>query len=145
MKTVFEKPIFFFMIICGLFIGLASCLIIQVLQNFIHRLILALCVLSTMEGFQTIIIYCVYASNLYNSHDGTLNTLFDHRLLYSQNKSFNQLILIMMNRASIPLVIKAGSIFTVNLNLLVKILRFAYTVLNVLLTSINHQLIKTAV
>ncbi|XP_026805457.1 odorant receptor 43b-like [Rhopalosiphum maidis] len=143
MKTVFEKPIFLFMVSCGLFIGLTSCLIVQVIQGFIHRIILGLCLISSLEGFLTIIIYCVYASNLYNLHDGILNGLFEHRLFYSRKKSFNHLILIMMNRASIPLVIKAGSIFTVNLNLLIRILRFAYTVLNVLLTSINHHLIKT--
>ncbi|XP_026805431.1 uncharacterized protein LOC113548645 [Rhopalosiphum maidis] len=142
MKTVFVKSIFFIIISCGLFVGVTSCLIIQVIQGHIHQIILALCLLSGSEGIITIIIYCVYASDLYNLHDGILNRLFDHRSLYSQNKSFNQLILIMMSRASIPFEIKAGYIFTVNLNLLVRILRFTYTVLNVLLTSINHQLIK---
>ncbi|XP_026807025.1 odorant receptor 43b-like [Rhopalosiphum maidis] len=145
MKTVFEKPVFLVIVSYGLYIGLTSCLIIQVIQGFIHQIILGLCIVSSLEGILTIIIYCVYTSNLDNLHDGLLNGLFKHRLFYSRNKSFNYLILIMMTRATIPLEFKAGSIFTVNINLLVKILKFAYTVLNVLLTSINHQVIKTTV
>ncbi|XP_060853135.1 odorant receptor 43b-like [Rhopalosiphum padi] len=145
MKTVFEKPMFLTIVSYGLYIGLTSFLIIQVIQGFIHQIILGLCIVSSLEGILTIIIYCVYTSNLENLHDGILNGLFEHRLFYSRNKSFNHLLLIMITRASIPLEFKAGSIFTVNINLLVGILKFAYTVLNVLLTSINIQVIKTAV
>ncbi|XP_026807026.1 odorant receptor 43b-like [Rhopalosiphum maidis] len=145
MKTVYEKPMFLIIVCCGLYIGLTGCLVIQVIQGYIHQIILGLCIVSSLQCIISIIIYCNYAHNLYNLHDGILNGLFKHQLFYSQNKSFDHLILIMMTRATIPLEFKVGSIFTVNLNLLIRILRFAYTVLNVLLTSINHELIKTAI
>ncbi|XP_022174880.1 odorant receptor 43b-like [Myzus persicae] len=139
MKTIYEKPILMTIEFCGLYVGLTSCFVIQVIQGFIHQIILGLCIVSSVACIMTIIIYCIYASNMYDLHNGILNSLFEHRSCYSRNKSFKHLILMMMTRASIPLEFKVGSIFTVNLNLLVKILKFAYTVFNVLLTSINRQ------
>ncbi|KAE9539667.1 hypothetical protein AGLY_004919 [Aphis glycines] len=126
-KTVHEKPIFLIIVSCGLYIGLTSCLIIQVIQGFIHQILLGICIVSSLEYALTIIIYCVYATNLYDLHDRILNALFQHQLLYSRNKSFKQLILIMMTRATIPLEFKAGSIFTINMNLLVRVsIKFIY-------------------
>ncbi|XP_016660447.1 odorant receptor 43b [Acyrthosiphon pisum] len=143
MKTVNEKSILVTIEFCGLYVGLTSCFVIQVMQGFIHQIILGLCIVSSMACLMTIIIYCIYASNMYDLHNGILNALFEHRSCYSRNKSFKRLILIMMTRATIPLEFKAGSVFTINLNLLVKILKFAYTVFNVLLSSINRQFKET--
>jgi len=58
---------------------------------------------------------------LTSKQNGILNALFEHRSSYSRNKSFKHLILMMLARATIPLELKAGSIFTINLNLLVKV------------------------
>ncbi|VVC33585.1 Olfactory receptor, insect [Cinara cedri] len=66
---------------------------------------------------------------------------FNNEQLFSADKSFKRLSLIMMARLSIPLEYEVGYICTINLNLLVKIIKFSYTWLNVLLASIRgHQL-----
>ncbi|CAI6362907.1 unnamed protein product [Macrosiphum euphorbiae] len=145
METVYEKPILMTIEFCGLYIGLTSYIMIQCIQGVIHPIILALCIASSTASLITISIYCVCGSNLYDLHDGILNSLFEQQSCYSRNKSLKHLILMMMKRATIPLELKAGSIFKINLNLLVKILKFTYTVFNLLLTSVNRQIKETAI
>ncbi|CAH1736724.1 unnamed protein product [Aphis gossypii] len=145
MKTAYEKPILMTIEFCGLYVGLTSYFSILVIQGYIHQIILGLCIVSSIASLITIIIYCIYASNMYDLHDGILSALFEHRSVYSRDNSLKRLISIMMTRATIPLEFKAASIFTINLNLLIKILKCVYTVFNVLLTSISRKLKETAV
>ncbi|XP_016663583.1 odorant receptor 49a-like [Acyrthosiphon pisum] len=144
MKTVYEKPLLLTIEGFGLYIGLCCCAIIQVIQGFVDQIILGLCMASCVAGFMTISLYCICASNMYDLQNGILNSLYEHRACYSRNKSFKRLNLIMMTRATIPLEFNVYSLFIVNLNLLVKILKLTYSVLNVLLTTINLKFKETA-
>ncbi|XP_026807278.1 uncharacterized protein LOC113549942 [Rhopalosiphum maidis] len=145
MKTGYEKPILFTIEFCGLYVGLTSYFTSLVIQGYIHKIILGLCIVSSMACLLTIIIYCINASNMYDLHDGILNALFEHRSCFFRNNSFKSLISIMMIRATTPLEFKVGSVFTINSNLLIKILKCVYTVFNVLLTSINRKFKETAI
>ncbi|KAF0766047.1 odorant receptor 43b-like [Aphis craccivora] len=103
-------------------------------------------ILMTIEFCGLYVGLTSYFSILVIQHDGILSALFEHRSVYSgNNSSFKRLISIMMTRATIPLEFKVASIFTINLNLLIKILKFVYTVFNVLLTSISRKLKETAI
>eukprot|EP00102_Acyrthosiphon_pisum_P027361 XP_016664571.1 PREDICTED: uncharacterized protein LOC107885439 [Acyrthosiphon pisum] len=144
MKTVYETPILITIEVSILYIGLSGCTMIQVIQGFVDPIILGLCIVSCVSTFITISIYCICASNMYDLHDGILNAVFEHRSCYSRNKSFKRLILMMMTRATVSLEFRVYSMFTINLNLLVKILKLTYTLLNVLLTSVNRQFKETA-
>ncbi|XP_029346267.1 uncharacterized protein LOC115034237 [Acyrthosiphon pisum] len=144
MKTVYETPILITIEVSILYIGLSGCTMIQVIQGFVNPIILGLCIFSCVSTFITISIYCICASNMYDLHDGILNAVFEHRSCYSRNKSFKRLILMMMTRATVSLEFRVYSMFTINLNLLVKILKLTYTLLNVLLTSVNRQFKETA-
>ncbi|XP_022173211.1 odorant receptor 43b-like [Myzus persicae] len=145
MKTVSEIPILVNIEFCSFYVCLTCCYVIQAMQGFINQMILGIIIHTSIAGITTITIYCIYASNMYDLHNGILNALFEHRSCYSRNKSFTQLILLMKTKATILLEFKAGFIFTLNLNLLVKIFRFAYTVFNVLLTSTNRQFKESAI
>ncbi|XP_060871840.1 uncharacterized protein LOC132946036 [Metopolophium dirhodum] len=131
MKTVYEKPLLLTIEGFALYIGLCCCVIIQVIQGFVDQIILGLCIASCVAGFMVILIYCMCASNMYDLQNGILNSLFEHRSYYSRNKSFKSIIFIMMTRATIRFEFNVYSLFIVNLNLLVRILRLTYTVLNV--------------
>ncbi|XP_016663582.1 uncharacterized protein LOC107884947 [Acyrthosiphon pisum] len=144
MKTVYEKSLLIAIEVSMLYIGLSGCTMIQVMQGFVDPIILGLCMGSCVSTFMTISIYCICASNMYDLHDGILNAIFEQQSCFSRNKSFKQLVLMMMTRATVSLEFRVYSIFTINLNLLVKILKFTYTLLNVLLTSVNRQFKETA-
>ncbi|XP_029345749.1 uncharacterized protein LOC115034124 [Acyrthosiphon pisum] len=144
MKTLYEKPLLISIEISTLYIGLSGCTMIQVIQGFVDPIILGFCIVSGVAGFVTISVYCICASNMYDLHDGILNAIFEHRSCFSRNKSFKQLVLIMMTRATVPLEYRVYSIYIINLNLLVRILKLTYTLLNVLLTSVNRQFNETA-
>ncbi|XP_060874028.1 uncharacterized protein LOC132947817 [Metopolophium dirhodum] len=144
MNTVYKKPILIIIETFILYVGLSVCTMIQVIQGFVDPIILGLCIASDVAGFMTISIYCICASNMYDLHDGILNSLFEHKPCYSRNKSFKRLILMMMTKATISLEFRIYYIFTINLNLLVKVLKLTYTLFNVLFTSINHRFKETA-
>lgn len=95
---------------------------------------------SSVAGLIIVTIICIYGSVLSNlvsftcsiyrkyycinidvfQHDEILGELFDPKLLKA-TKRFKHISLIMMTKAKIPLNLTVGYIFTINLNLLVKV------------------------
>ncbi|XP_026814479.1 odorant receptor 43b-like [Rhopalosiphum maidis] len=134
MKKVFTKPILLSMSFNAIYFGLTTSLVIQAIRGYINQTILSICIASSIAAIINITIYTFYGSVLLDLHDEILHVLFDNSYFYL-NKSFKSSILIMMTRATIPLTFTVGYIFTINLNLLLKIVKMSYTVLNVLLSS----------
>ncbi|XP_029347565.1 odorant receptor 43b-like [Acyrthosiphon pisum] len=134
MKIVFSKPILLSMSFNAIYFGLTTSFVIQAIRGYINQAILSICIASSAAAVINITIYTFYGSELMDLHDKILHVLFDNAFFYV-SKSFKSSILIMMTRVTIPLKFTVGYIFTINLNLLLKILKMSYTVLNVLLSS----------
>ncbi|XP_025207156.1 odorant receptor 43b [Melanaphis sacchari] len=134
MKIVFSKPILQSMSFNAIYFGLTTTLVIQAIRGYINQTILSICIASGIAAIINITIYTFYGSVLLDLHDRILRVLFDNSFFYL-NKSSKRSILIMMARTTIPLTFTVGYIFTINLNLLLKIVKMSYTVLNVLLSS----------
>ncbi|XP_060866396.1 odorant receptor 43b-like [Metopolophium dirhodum] len=134
MKKVFSKPILLSMSFNAIYFGLTTSFVIQAIRGYINQVILSICIASSAAAVINITIYTFYGSELMDLHDKILHVLFDNAFFYG-NKSFKSSILIMMTRVTIPLKFTVGYIFTINLNLLLKIVKMSYTVLNVVLSS----------
>ncbi|XP_022163466.1 odorant receptor 43b-like [Myzus persicae] len=134
MKIVFAKPILLSMSFNAIYFGLTTSFVIQAIRGYINQAILSICIASSAAAVINITIYTFYGSVLLDLQDEILHVLFDNAYFYV-NKSFKSSILIMMTRVTIPLNFTVGYIFTINLNLLLKIVKMSYTVLNVLLSS----------
>ncbi|KAL5241400.1 hypothetical protein ACI65C_008810 [Semiaphis heraclei] len=134
MKKVFTKPILLSMSFNALYFGLTTSFVIQAIQGYINQVILSICIASSAAAIINITIYTFYGSVILDLHDEILRVLFDNAFFFV-NKSFKRSVLIIMTRVTIPLQFTVGYIFFINLNLLLKIVKISYTVLNVVLSS----------